>query len=230
MASNRTWALWERWRVYADSAAERPVEELAVGGLAGVAVWAGPVGIGVLGLFLLRSGANPSDLLPQGVVVMLVACSPVLGLSWLLARGARPALAGLPRRRLSTLLDMVELPAGSFEMGSNDYADEQPIRRVQLHTFAMARTPVTEAQWAAVMGEEGGSDRPKVEVSWLDAVRFCNRLSEREGLQPCYEGDTCHLDRDGYRLPTEAEWEYACRAGTTTAFWWGEDADVAGRH
>ena len=100
------------------------------------------------------------------------------------------------------------VPPGEFMRGSeNGDADEQPVQRVTLSNgFYMGRHPVTQAQWQLVMGNNLshfiGEDLPVEQVSWNDAVAFIERLNERN---------------DGfiYRLPTEAEWEYACRAGTT---------------
>jgi formylglycine-generating enzyme required for sulfatase activity len=116
------------------------------------------------------------------------------------------------------------LPAGAFLMGSPDsdpsrYADEQPQRRVGLsRPFFLGIHPVTQAQFGRVLGRSPsywkGADRPVERVSWGDAVEFCRRLS---GLPAERRAGRV------YRLPTEAEWEYACRAGAATRYPFGED-------
>ncbi|GEM_PF-1987925 len=121
-------------------------------------------------------------------------------------------------------LELVAIPSGRFLMGSPtkegwDY--EQPQHWVTLPPFFMGKYPVTQAQWRAVAALPKrkldlapdpsyfkGSKRPVEQVSWDKAVEFCDRLSQRTGR--------------AYRLPSEAEWEYACRAGTTTSFHFGE--------
>lgn len=147
-----------------------------------------------------------------------------------------------------TELEFVELPEGCFYMGSpedDDMAnqDEQPAHLVQLSEFRMSSTPVTNAVYGRLMElrdlpkpefwNDNSYSRPGqvvVGVSWYDAIQFCNALSEEKGLSPCYQIDkenkvTWIPDVDGYRLPTEAEWEYACRAGTKTRWWFGDDED-----
>jgi formylglycine-generating enzyme required for sulfatase activity len=147
------------------------------------------------------------------------------------------------------LIEMVQIPDGTFQMGSpggepGRYNDETQ-HSVTLTGFRMGKYPVTQAQYEEVMGENPSYfttpastetstvNRPVEAVTWYDAVEFCNKLSEKEGLTPVYTITgrtpetgypiedatvTANWSRNGYRLPTEAQWEYACRAGTTTAY------------
>ena len=125
-----------------------------------------------------------------------------------------------------TKLDMVAIPGGTFMMGSPEDEEgslsrERPQHEVTVPSFFMGKYQVTQAQWKAVTKlpqvekelEENpssfkGDNRPVEQVSWNDAVEYCKKLSQKTGRT--------------YRLPSEAEWEYACRAGTTTPFHFGE--------
>ena len=117
-------------------------------------------------------------------------------------------------------LDMVTLPAGSFMMGSpasdpDAESDEKPQHQVKLKSFSIGQYPVTQEQYQAVMGNnpsnfKNNPKNPVEMVSWNEAQEFCKKLSQLTGKK--------------YRLPTEAEWEYACRAGTQTRFYFGDDA------
>ena len=127
---------------------------------------------------------------------------------------------------LGIILEMVAIPDGSFVMGSPDTEagrsnDEGPQRTVNITPFFMGRYQVTQLQWRAVAGLPKvkielkvypsyfkGANLPVEGVSWHDATEFCARLSQLTGRN--------------YRLPSEAEWEYACRAGTTTPFYFGD--------
>lgn len=125
---------------------------------------------------------------------------------------------------------MVLIPAGTFRMGDitgTGHKRERPIHQINIsRSFLIGRTEVTQAQFEAVMGKNPshfkGPSLPVESVSWYDAVEFCNALSKLEGLTPCYSGSgadiVCDFSANGYRLPTEAEWEYAARGGTETDF------------
>ncbi len=125
-------------------------------------------------------------------------------------------------------IEFVVAPAGKFQMGSNSgLAYEQPVHEVELsHDFWISKYEITQKQWLAVMDTNPsifvGLDLPVANIDWKDAIVFCNRLSKMLGFDTCYsfyEGNVFwDTIANGFRLPTEAEWEYACRAGTTTEF------------
>jgi formylglycine-generating enzyme required for sulfatase activity len=138
------------------------------------------------------------------------------------------------------LFSMVELEGGTFWMGSDEDDSEKPPHRVTLSDFAIMQTPVTRRLFREVMDKKAipqewdkkGDDHllPASDVDWYTSVDFCNALSERQGMTPFYTRDgktvTWKHDANGYRLPTEAEWEYACRAGTETRWFCGDDEQV----
>lgn len=112
-------------------------------------------------------------------------------------------------RHEATGIVFVLIPGGQFKMGSNDYDDEKPIHDVILRDFLIAKYETTQSVWQKIMGNNPshfkGDNNPVHNVSWCDCLDF----SEETGL----------------RVPTEAEWEYAYRAGTTTKYYWGDDED-----
>ena len=128
---------------------------------------------------------------------------------------------------------LVRISGGKFVMGDKDEIDA-PLHEVVVGSFFMDRNLVTQEQFQKIMGANPsrwkGEKNPVEQLRWSDAAKFCNKRSELEGLHPCYDLKTlvCNFEADGYRLPTEAEWEYACRAGTTTAYFFGDNPARAG--
>ena len=115
---------------------------------------------------------------------------------------------------------MLVLPAGTFDMGSTTEYENPPHRVTIAKPFAIGKNEVTFDQWDACVAdggckhrpddrEWGRGDRPVINVSWLDAKAFVAWLSQKTGQT--------------YRLPSEAEWEYAARGGTNSPYWWGRD-------
>jgi len=124
----------------------------------------------------------------------------------------------------------VLINGGTFIMGNpsseQGCSDSEVQHQVTVSSFYMSRYEVTQKEYQEIMGTNPsafkGDNLPVEQVSWYDAVEYCNARSQKEGLTPAYTINgtdvTWNRNANGYRLPTEAEWEYACRAGTTTAY------------
>lgn len=127
--------------------------------------------------------------------------------------------------------DLILIKGGSFLMGSpnseNWRSKDELQHRVTVNDFYLSKYTVTQAEYEGLMGKNNssfkGRELPVENVTWYEAIEFCNALSKKQGLEPVYTLNgtevTWNRGANGYRLPTEAEWEYACRAGTTTPFY-----------
>jgi sulfatase modifying factor 1 len=150
--------------------------------------------------------------------------------------GATEETAALPTIKTKSGVEMVVIPAGSFQMGNaHGSEEEKPVHKVSVDSFLMDKYAVMQAEFEK-LGEDAdppfanpshfkGANLPAEMVTWREAARFCNARSLSEGLKPCYNDKAeCDFDADGFRLPTEAEWEYACRAGTSGDYSFGHEA------
>ena len=147
-----------------------------------------------------------------------------------------------PEPKFVEPLDMVDIHGGTFLMGSPDsdaeaWDEEKPQHEVHVSDFCISRYTITRQLYRELVEappEEWANDTddqqlPANSVTWFEAAQFCNVLSEQVGLQPCYRFEDeqqveWDSEADGYRLPTEAEWEYVCRAGTTSKWFCGDDS------
>ena len=166
--------------------------------------------------FKAGSGVGVASAKPEPAVVPAPRPEPTRSAALAAVAGGPNPTSTLPPIRTNPIIkdcdvcpELVEIPAGSFEMGSNDgNADEKPVHRVNVASFLLGKTEVTQGQWMALMGNnpsrfsQCGDDCPVEQVSWEDAQAYVRKLNERTGKR--------------YRLPSEAAWEYAARAGTKT--------------
>ena len=133
-----------------------------------------------------------------------------------------------------TGVEMVLAPGGSFMMGDDEGpVDGRPAHRVTISLFYMDKYEVSQGDYTRMTGTNSSKfgtqdwqSRPVERVEWRQAILYCNERSRREGLRLCYDEETyqCDFEADGYRLATEAEWEYAYRAGTSERYFFGDEA------
>ncbi len=244
--------IWGIWLLGLSLGSAGFLATIALPATAAVLLWLGMLGLGLLLVWRAEpvlSGAVPrpseqphtAPTPPQPIVPSspppMMELVPIRG--GLFNMGSPPTTQEEIREYA---VEWAELLAKKPEEAEEDIKrwrqNEEPVHQVRVSLFFMARTPVTRGQWRALMEEtpdewqKDASDQalPATHVDWVQALTFCNSLSGREGLTPCYRQEPAgnwQWDRnaDGYRLPTEVEWEYACRADTNSRWFWGDKPD-----
>ena len=134
-------------------------------------------------------------------------------------------------------VEMVSIAGGSFLMGSvSEDEPDEVFHQVRLNPYYIDKYEVTQTEYERVMGvnpsRRKGPDNPVEQIRWANAAAYCNARSSLEGLRPAYDPITweCDFTANGYRLPSEAEWECAARAGTETAYSFGDDSSHLEHH